>query len=63
MMQPRPGSAFKRLETDAEFVARLGKPPIDLHPPTGIYALAGAQLDDYAWTNRQVQRRIVDDNT
>lgn len=47
------GSMFKRLETDAEFRARLA----------GHYLPSwhsGAAIDDYAWTYYRMQRRIIE---
>ncbi len=45
--------AFSRLETDAEFRARLpGKLPTDANE---------ADLDDLAWSSFKMQRKIVTD--
>jgi hypothetical protein len=47
---------FKRLETDAEFRARIEK--------TRGYVSSywrGAELDDHVWANHRAQRRIIED--
>lgn len=52
----RPGSVFKSLETDKEFIAR-----VSLKVPwytTSYYA--GPGLDDEIWACFQMQRRIIE---
>lgn len=44
---------FKRLETDAEFRARVQR-----YIP---HYLMGATLDDYVWHEAGLQRRIIED--
>lgn len=54
MRDPKYRAVFKRLETDAEFRARLRT--------HGFYTLEdGEGLDDTAWRNKKMQRRIVED--
>jgi hypothetical protein len=51
----KPGSVFKRLETDAEFIKRLPYCP-------SYYAqkLEGEFLDRVAWDVFKVQRKIIE---
>lgn len=59
------GGVFKRLETDAEFLVRLGwtgtnwmrRRVVDDHARTV------ENLDELAWRERKTQRRIVEDVT
>ena len=51
-------AVFKRLETDAEFTARLIAAGVERHMLDGA---AGERLDDWGWYWRKMQRRIVED--
>lgn len=51
----KPGSVFKSLETDKEFVARLKQ----RFPWYSSY-YSGQGIDDEAWACFQVQRKIIE---
>ncbi len=48
--------AYKRLETDEEFRERIVK----LYPWAWMQGSAGVVLDDQAWHNWKMQRRILE---
>lgn len=50
-------AAYKRMETDAEFNDRL----IAAGADKWRLGFAGERLDDWAWNNKKMQRRIVED--
>ena len=52
----KPGSVFRRLETDAELIKRL-----PYQPYTGGQRLEGEYLDAVAWQVFKMQRKIVED--
>lgn len=55
MSSDKPGTVFKRLETDAEFIARLPWRPYTHQ------TLEGDWLDECAWQVFKMQRKIVED--
>lgn len=57
MSNPRGRNCFKRMETDAEFVVRIN---VAGGQPSGSFA-QGEVLDEYAWVNFKMQRKIVED--
>lgn len=54
-MSPRPGSVYRSLETDGEFIKRV----IEKHAYFGTY-LASKGLDDQVWECFKMQRKIVE---
>jgi hypothetical protein len=54
VVENRPGSVYKRLETDQELRARL--------VARGVYAYSksGYELDQYAWDQCRLERRIIE---
>ncbi len=54
----RPGSVYKRCETDLEFRARLLADRCYTHPN-----LSGKDLDDNVWLFFKRQRRIIEVST
>jgi len=50
--------AFKRVERDDEFRARLVRTGLGNWEVSG---LKDKDLDEFAWARKQMQRRIVDD--
>lgn len=55
-MLPRPGSVYKSLETDREFIARVRLK----HPWYAPNTLSSYWLDVEVWDAFKVQRRIVE---
>lgn len=56
--EPKHRVAFKRMETDDEFRARLIEAGMD---PWRVRGESSQKLDDIAWSQKQMQRRIIDD--
>lgn len=55
----RPGSVFRRLETDVEFHVRI-RERVKLY---WFHDTRGQVLDEIAWDYLKMQRRIVEDAT
>lgn len=58
MTTQRTKTVFKRVERDDEFRDRLFAAGL---PAYKLQARSEAELDDYAWSERRMQRRLVDD--
>jgi hypothetical protein len=54
----KPVSVYKRMETDEEFQNRLVSLGVS---KWSVCDKAAKVLDDFAWTERKVQRKIVED--
>lgn len=59
MSSKKPGSVFKRLETDAEFIARV-KAKFSWWMQFSMMYPTGAELDERAWDTFKMQRRIIE---